>query len=126
MGTATARAQFLHDSTANFMSRGHNGAGWDKALNDITNVNSPHNFAQAVPIYNKMAGHGPSAAAWFQNNGLRFDPDGHVTQLYPTGTSGGRPAGPAPAQPAGHPAAGAAPAPAADLQKADEIIWGKK
>lgn len=125
-GTAAARAQFLHDSTSNFMSRGHNGAGWDKALNDITNVNSPHNFAQAVPTYNKMATHGPNAAAWFQHNGLQFDPDGHVTQLYPTGTSGGRPAAPSPAAPAGHPAAGAAPAPAADLQKADEIIWGKK
>lgn len=115
-GTAVARAQFLHDSTANFMARGKNGGDWDKALDMVTNVKNQHNFTQALPMYQRAA-QKPDAAKWISEHGLRFGEDGSVTPAY---GSTAAPVYPTKEIPAAH-----APAAAADIKKADEIIWGK-
>jgi len=85
-GTAVARAQFLHDSTVNFMAWGRNGGDWDKALNAVTDIHSPSSFVKMLTVY-KQAAMKPNAAQWLQQRWPQFGSTGSVT--WPTGTPAG-------------------------------------
>lgn len=76
-GTGTARAQFLHDSTAAFMTRGKNGDGWDKTLDDLTNAQRPGSFMSVMSFYQKVANIGdPALAAAYIRQHNQYDPHG--------------------------------------------------
>lgn len=118
-GTAAARAQFIHDSTANFMARGRTNGDWEKTLSLVTDPHNRGSFANIMGPYQRASQY-PYAAKLLARDMPVWNPDNTLT--WPSGNGGGRPA-----TPAGPSAAPAKPvAPAADLQKADEILWGKK
>jgi hypothetical protein len=110
-GTAAARAQFLHDSTAAFMAQGKGTAGWDKTLDTLTNAQNPSSFSHSIEFYKKAAMK-PDAAKWLQQHD-QYDPHGlpaygsKAAPVYPT-------AHPAPAQPT-----------KLDQKDVDAAIWGK-
>jgi hypothetical protein len=66
-GTSAARAQFLHDSTAAFMSQGQGGVSWDKALDGLTSAQNPHSFVHVIQFYNRAALR-PDAGQWLQQH----------------------------------------------------------
>ncbi len=121
-GTAAARAQFLHDSMVNFMAWGRKDGDWDKTLSRVTDPHNPSSFGGHMIKMYQRAALKPNAADFLSQNWPRWNPDGTIT--WPSGnppTAQPRKAGssetvkvpPAPAHPA------------ADLEKADEILWGK-
>lgn len=115
-GTAAARAQFIHDSTAAFMTRGKGTGDWDKTLDTITNAQNNNSFGHAMGFYQK-ASQRPDAANWLQQHD-QFDPHGlpvygsQSNPIYPT-------AHPAPAQKL-------TPGSKEEKERAQEILWGHK
>lgn len=116
-GAAAARAQFIHDSTANFMALGRASGDWTRTLDRMTDAKNPGSFINFLDPYKKIA-KSRNAPALIARDLPTWNPDNTLT--WPKGTGGGRPAAPAPAAPA------KPITPAADLQKADEILWGKQ
>ncbi len=118
IGATRARAAFEHDVTATYMARGR-AHGWDDALKWITDANHPGSFggAEIKGVYQKAAEKGPD---WLRDNAWQVNENGSITRPWKSGTGGARPpvAAPAPAQ-------SRVPA-AADIDKADEMLWGKK
>lgn len=117
-GTDAARAAFIHDSTANFMAQGK-GGDWSRALNNVTDLRHPGNFAGSMKAVYQKAAQRPDAVNWLKNNWYQWDENGKAFRAPGSTAAPVYPTSKAPAQ-------APAPTPAADLQKADEIIWGKK